>query len=87
MCTKYWLNACSDKRKYLHNVLVNCLLKLAQEKVWLFELRWASLHDDLISKEVQQSVYSNYSRIHSIYISSLYCSHCDKTLLLKVIRP
>ena len=25
----------SYKRKYVHEVLVNCLLKLAQEKVWL----------------------------------------------------
>ena len=28
----------SYKRKYVHEVLVNCLLKLAQEKVWLGEL-------------------------------------------------
>ena len=28
----------SYKRKYVHNVLVNCLFKLAQEKVWLGEL-------------------------------------------------
>ena len=28
----------SYKRKYLHEVLVNCLFKLAQEKVWLGEL-------------------------------------------------
>ena len=28
----------SYKRKYLHKVLVNCLLKLAQVKVWLVEL-------------------------------------------------
>ena len=28
----------SYMRKYLHEVLVNCLLKLAQEKVWLGEL-------------------------------------------------
>ena len=26
------------KRKYVHEVLVNCLFKLAQEKVWLGEL-------------------------------------------------
>ena len=26
------------KRKYVHEVLVNCLFKLAQEKVWLDEL-------------------------------------------------
>ena len=26
------------KRKYVHEVLVNCLVKLAQEKVWLGEL-------------------------------------------------
>ena len=25
----------SYKRKYVHEVLVNCLFKLAQEKVWL----------------------------------------------------
>ena len=29
---------CQLKRKYVHEVLVNCLLKLAQEKVWLGEL-------------------------------------------------
>ena len=29
---------CSYKRKYVHEVLVNCLFKLAQEKVWLGEL-------------------------------------------------
>ena len=28
----------SYKRKYVHEVLVNCLYKLAQEKVWLGEL-------------------------------------------------
>ena len=28
----------SYKRKYVHKVLVNCLFKLAQEKVWLDEL-------------------------------------------------
>ena len=28
----------SYKRKYVHEVLVNCLVKLAQEKVWLAEL-------------------------------------------------
>ena len=26
------------KRKYVHEVLVNCMFKLAQEKVWLGEL-------------------------------------------------
>ena len=30
--------AVSYKRKYVHEVLVNCLVKLAQEKVWLGEL-------------------------------------------------
>ena len=28
----------SYKRKYVHEVLVNCLFKLAKEKVWLGEL-------------------------------------------------
>ena len=28
----------SYKRKYVHGVLANCLVKLAQEKVWLGEL-------------------------------------------------
>ena len=28
----------TNKRKYVHEVLVNCLFKLAQEKVWLSEL-------------------------------------------------
>ena len=28
----------SYKQKYVHKVLVNCLFKLAQEKVWLCEL-------------------------------------------------
>ena len=28
----------SYKRRYVHKVLVNCLFKLAQEKVWLGEL-------------------------------------------------
>ena len=28
----------SFKKKYVHEVLVNCLFKLAQEKVWLGEL-------------------------------------------------
>ena len=28
----------SYKRKYVHEVLVNCLFKLIQEKVWLGEL-------------------------------------------------
>ena len=28
----------SYKRKYVHEVLVNCLIKLFQEKVWLGEL-------------------------------------------------
>ena len=28
----------SYKRKYVHKVLVNCLFRLAQEKVWLGEL-------------------------------------------------
>ena len=27
-----------NKQKYVHEVLVNCLFKLAQEKVWLGEL-------------------------------------------------
>ena len=27
-----------NKRKYVHEVLVNCLFKLAQENVWLGEL-------------------------------------------------
>ena len=30
--------AVSYKRKYVHEVLVNCLFKLLQERVWLFEL-------------------------------------------------
>ena len=28
----------SYKRKYVHEVLVNCLFELAQEKVWLGDL-------------------------------------------------
>ena len=28
----------SYKRKYVHELLVNCLFKLAKEKVWLGEL-------------------------------------------------
>ena len=28
----------SYKRKYVHEVLVNCLVKVVQEKVWLGEL-------------------------------------------------
>ena len=28
----------SYKRKYVHEILVNCLVKLAHEKVWLGEL-------------------------------------------------
>ena len=32
-----WL-VVSNKQKYVHEVLVNCLFKLAQEKVWLGEL-------------------------------------------------
>ena len=28
----------SYKQKYVHEVLINCLFKLAQEKVWLCEL-------------------------------------------------
>ena len=28
----------SYKRKYVHQVLVNCLVKLSKEKVWLSEL-------------------------------------------------
>ena len=28
----------SNKQKYVHEVLVNCLFKLAKEKVWLGEL-------------------------------------------------
>ena len=28
----------SYKRKYVHKALINCLFKLAQEKVWLGEL-------------------------------------------------
>ena len=28
----------SYKQKYVHEILVNCLVKLAQEKVWLNEL-------------------------------------------------
>ena len=28
----------SYKQKYMHKVLVNCLFKLAQEKLWLGEL-------------------------------------------------
>ena len=31
-------DCCQYKRKYVHEVLVNCLFKLAQEKVWLGEL-------------------------------------------------
>ena len=31
-------DAISNKQKYVHEVLVNCLFKLAQEKVWLGEL-------------------------------------------------
>ena len=30
-----WLIVVSFKRKYVHKVLVNRLVKLAQEKVWL----------------------------------------------------
>ena len=30
----------SYKWKYVHEVLVNCLVKLAQEKVWLVELNF-----------------------------------------------
>ena len=29
---------CHYKRKYVHEVLVNCMFKLAQEEVWLGEL-------------------------------------------------
>ena len=35
----------SYKRKCVHEVLVNCLFKLAQEKVWLGELTVLSRHD------------------------------------------
>ena len=31
-------NTCVEMRKYVHEVLVNCLFKLVQEKVWLGEL-------------------------------------------------
>ena len=35
---KSFMKGCvSYKRKYVHEVLVNCLLKLAQEKMWLGE--------------------------------------------------
>ena len=39
----HWMNhsrrvVVSYERKYVHEVLVNCLFKLAQEKVWLGEL-------------------------------------------------
>ena len=33
-----WLLSVSCKQKYLHEVLVNCLVKLAQEKMLLGEL-------------------------------------------------
>ena len=39
------LTAVSYKRKYVHEVLVTCLFKLAQEKVWLVELTVPTWHD------------------------------------------
>ena len=38
MHTKHKFVVVSYKRKYVHKVLVNCLFKLTQEKVWLGEL-------------------------------------------------
>ena len=42
----------SYKRKYVHEVLVNRLFKLAQEKVWLGEL---TVHPDLGRKPTIQT--------------------------------
>ena len=46
---------CQFKRKYVHEVLVNCLFKLAQEKVWLGELTIAV---DLGRKATKQTKFS-----------------------------
>ena len=35
---KSFKKGCQLQEKYVHEVLVNCLFKLAQEKVWLSEL-------------------------------------------------
>ena len=46
----------SSKRKYVHEVLVNCLVKLAQEKVWLGELTVLTIAVDL---EVRNQTKTN----------------------------
>ena len=45
----------SYKRKYVHEVLVNRLFKLAQEKVWLDELTVMTIAVDLARKATQQT--------------------------------
>ena len=55
----------SYKRKFVHEVLVNCLFKLAQEKVWLGELTIAV---DLgrKAKNKQNSLQTHKSRVAPI---------------------
>ena len=48
----------SDKRKYVHKVLVNCLFKLAQEKVWLGDRPAMTTAFNLGGKATKQKFYA-----------------------------
>ena len=49
----------SYKQKYVHEVLVNCLFKLAQEKVWLGELTVLPLTWDVKQQNERTNNYLN----------------------------
>ena len=54
----------SYKRKYVHEVLVNRLFKLAQEKVWLGEL---TVHPDLGRKPTIQTNKQAHFWLWTVY--------------------
>ena len=49
----------SYKRKYVHEVLVNCLFKLAQEKVWLGNRLAMTIAVDL-RRKAKKKKYRNH---------------------------
>ena len=58
----------SYKRKYVQEVLVNCLFKLAQEKVWLGELTVPTITVDFGRKAIKQTNKQNQN--YTQYLSS-----------------
>ena len=75
----------SYKRKYVHEVLVNCLFKLAQEKVWLGETDRSvmTIAVDLGRKATKQK-QKELTTVYGILFYKSFLQHDITYLLLKL---